>query len=241
MAAINLRIFIVLVILAPTSSSWAVEFEELVRNPDKFHNQRVTFVAMANVGGDRFYLYRPPEPSSMPEYGREIYGVLHVEGPIYDRFNNKWVQVTGIVDANYRGLFSENACSLKIERVRPAGNIQSSNTSNCDGSCIEIQFSQLLKDPAAYQHKRVCVTGFAHVFGDAFAIYESVKAAAKRDFAEGIFVAQKFDGPDYNQYNMRWIKITGTVEMGERGWANYPCGILVERVKPASPGNTENE
>jgi len=216
-------------------TGWAVEFEEVIKNPSKFHNKRVSLVAMADVGGDRFYLYRPPKPESPGDDGRVIYGILSREGPVYDRFDNKWVEVTGIIDANYRGLVSENSCGLIIERVRPVEKIQSSQVNCSDHSCLETQFSQLLKDPRAYEHKCICVTGFAHVLGDAFVIYESEKAAAKPDFTKGIFITQKFDAPDYNHYNKRWIKVTGIVDMNERGFADYPCGIIVEQVEPASP------
>jgi hypothetical protein len=231
-----MKLLAVLLLLGSSVSSWAVDFEDVIKNPAEFHNKRVTLVAMADVGGDRFYLYRPPKPEwSIAGRGREIYVLLPVEGPVYDRFDNKWVKITGIIDANYRGLGSDNACGLRVERVRPVEKIQRSQM-NCSGrSCLEVRFSQLLKDPKTYEQKCVCVTGFAHVLGDAFVIYESKKAAAKRDFAKGVFITQKFDAPDYNRYNNRWIKVTGIVDMNERGSADYPCGIIVERVEPASP------
>jgi hypothetical protein len=242
MSFINVRVLPVLILLGLSVTSRAVDFEEVIRNPSKFHDKRVTLVAMADVGGDRFYLYRPPKPEwSIAGRGREIYGVLSVEGPIYDRFDDKWIEVTGIIDANYRGLASDNACSLIIEQVRPAGKIQGPELNRCGGACLETQFPQLLKHPRTFEHGCVCVTGFAHVLGDAFVIYESEKAAAKRDIPKGIFVKQKSNEPNYNRYNNRWIKITGTVEMNERGWANYPCGIIVERVEPVSARNTGND
>ncbi len=233
--AVNVKIFSILLSCGLVGSACATDSEQVIRNPKAFHDKRVTLVAMAEVGGDRFYLYLPPKPQSPGDDRRVIYGELSREGPIYDRFNNKWVEVTGIIDAGYRGLVSENACGLIIERVRPVGKIQRQDMKNCDGSGLETQFSRLLKNPRTYEQRCVCVTGFAHVVGDAFVIYESEKAAAKPDFPKGIFVAQKFDGLDYNRYDKRWIKITGIVDMNERGFADYPCGIIVERVEAARP------
>jgi hypothetical protein len=102
---------------------------------------------------------------------------------------------------------------------------------------LEIKFSQLLDNPKSYEHKCVCVTGFAHVRGDAFAIYDSEKAAGGRDpdYAKGIFISPGSDTADYDRYNKRWIKIRGVVDMKDRGFADYPCGIIVERVEPTSP------
>ena len=237
-AFISLKaLILILLLLGPSVPSWAVGFEDVIKNPSKFHDKRVTLRAMAEVGGDRFYLFRPLKPRSLGEDGRVIYGVLRTEAPVYDRFTSKWVEVTGIIDANYRGLVSENACSLIIERVRPIGRIEKPKLSYAGASCLEIKFSQLLESSKSYEHKCVCVTGFAHVHGDAFAIYESEKVAQGRDhpdYKKGIFVSPASDR-DYDRYNKRWIKIRGAVDMNQRGFADYPCGIVVDRVEPASP------
>jgi hypothetical protein len=85
------------------------------------------------------------------------------------------------------------------------------------------------------------VTGFAHARGDAFVIYESEKASggpdsysSTRDFTKGIFVSQRVsDTTNYDRYNNHWMKIKGVVDMGQRGFADYPCGIIVEKVEPS--------
>ena len=233
-----------LLFLGLSATTGAVEFQDVIKNPSKFRNKRVTLVAMAEVGGDRFYLYWPPKPKLPGDDRRVIYGLLRAEEPVYDKFNNKWVKVTGTVDTDYRGLVSENACSLDIERVRLARGVEKPKLS-CRGSpCVKIKFSQLLNNPKSYEHKCVCVTGFAHVRCDAFAIYESDKAAVGRsyptgerypDYEKGIFVSPASNTADYDRYNKRWIKIRGVVDMEQRGFADYPCGIIVERVEPASP------
>ncbi len=224
---------ILLVLFGLSATSWAVDFEEVIKNPSKFDKKRVTLVAMADVGGDRFYLYQPPKPVwSIAGRGREIYGILRTEAPVYDRFNDRWVEVTGIVDASYRGLGSDNACGLIIDRVRPVREAPAPEITTCNGSYAETRFSEVLSDPNAFEHKCVSLTGFAHVIGDAFVIYESEKAAAKPDFKKGIFVAQRLNAPDYDQFNKRWIKISGVVDMTERGSADYPSGIILERVEP---------
>jgi hypothetical protein len=226
-------------------TGWAADFDEVIRNPEKFHNKRVTLVAMVTGGAvERFYLYQPPEPKVSGADSRVIYGLISGESPFYERYNGKRVRVTGVIDANYRGLAAENACSLHIERVRLADKVEKPKVSCGSAACLEINFSQLLKNPKSYEHKCVCVTGFAHVRGDAFAIYESDKAAVGRsyptgerypDYEKGIFVSPASDTADYDRSNTRWIKIRGVVDMKQRGFADYPCGIIVERVEPASP------
>jgi len=76
------------------------------------------------------------------------------------------------------------------------------------------------------------------VRGDAFVIYESEKAAEGRDhpdFTKGVFVSQAIDTADYDRYNKHWIKIRGVVDLNQRGFADYPAGIVAEDVRPASP------
>jgi hypothetical protein len=220
-------------------SAFGADFNEIIRNPEKFHNKRVTLVAMVTGGAvERFYLYQPPEPKVPGVDARVIYGLISGESPLYERYDEKRVRVTGVIDANYRGLAAENACGLRIERVRLADKAEKPRLSCGSDSCLEVKFSQLLKDPKSYEHKCVCITGFAHVRGDAFAIYESKKAAEGRDhpdYEKGIFVSPVSDTADYDRYNKRWIKIRGVVDMDQRGFADYPCGIIVERVEAASP------
>jgi hypothetical protein len=113
---LNLKILTILLLLGVRVTSWAVEFEQMIKKPSKFHNKRVTLVAMVEGGAvERFYLYQPPEPKSPKDDAREIYGIISTQSPLYERYNKKWVRVTGVIDAEYRGLFAENACSLHIE------------------------------------------------------------------------------------------------------------------------------
>lgn len=232
---INLPVTAFLVLLVLPLTSWATNLEDVIRTPAKFHNKRVTLVAMAEVGGDRFYLYQPPKPESLGDNDRVIYGILSREGPVYDRFNNEWVEVTGTIDASYRGLVSENACSLVIERVRPLKKIQMSKANCSDHSCTPTELSRLLENPRRYEHKCVCVTGFAHVQGDAFVVYENEETASKPDFAKGVFITQNIDTPDYDHYNKQWVKLVGVVNMNQRGFADYPCGITLEKVESGTP------
>src|SRR5437016_5745582 len=115
-----------LVLLAQWSlTTLGADFNEIIRNPEKFHNKRVTFVAMVEGGAvERFYLYQPPKPKSRADDAREIYGLISGESPLYERYNGKRIRVTGVIDANYRGLFAENACGLVIERVRPMDKVE---------------------------------------------------------------------------------------------------------------------
>lgn len=99
----------------------AADFNQVIHNPRAFHNKLVTVIALADVEGDRFYLYHPPKPGPQ-EFGREIFVAMSVEGPRYDRFNDQWVEVTGVIDANRHGV-AFDPCVLFVERVRPARQI----------------------------------------------------------------------------------------------------------------------
>lgn len=223
-------------------TTFGADFNEIVRNPEKFHNKRVTVVA--KVQGEavqRFYLYRPP--TSPNDTSRQVYGIISRESPLYEEYSNKWVRVTGVVDASFRGLLADSACSLIIERVRPMPKARKPELS-CGGvPCDEVKVSRLLKAPKTYQGKCVWVTGFAHVRGDAFVIYESEKASggpdpdsSTRDFKKGIFVSQRpSDTTNYDRYNNTWIKIKGVVDLSQRGFADYPAGVVVDDVQSASP------
>lgn len=215
------------------------DFNEIIHNPEKFDGRRVTIAAMATVGGDRFYLYQFPEPKLLGADPRVIYGSLSAEGPDYDRYNHKEVVVTGIVDARYRGLAGENACSLRIERVRLASGRDKAAVICRDRACIETTFSQLLRDPTNYRHRCICISGFAHVRGDAFVLYEDEKATKNAHLARtrAIFVSHPSDLVDYNRYNRRWVKIKGTVDLEQRGFTAYPAGIIAEQVEAARSSN----
>ncbi|MGH9552171.1 MAG: hypothetical protein ACRD3W_22480 [Terriglobales bacterium] len=232
---LNTKLLTLLVLADLALTTVGADFSEIIRNPEKFDKKRVTLVAMARVGGDRFYLYQPPEPELPRDDARVIYGQLLPEGPYYKQFDHKLVRVTGVVDSDYRGLTDTNACSLIIERVRPARRVEKPKVSYGDGPCLEVNFSQLLKDPKSYERKCICVTGLAHVRGDAFVIYESEKAAGGGYSArtKAIFVSPASDTADYDRYNKRWVKVTGTVDMNQRGFADLPCGIIAERVELA--------
>ena len=225
-------------------TSRGADFDDIIHHPEKFNGKRVTVVALGMIGGDRFYLYQPPEPQSLGDDHRVIYGLLLRVGPYYEAvLTKKRLKVTGVIDARYRGLVSTTACGLLIERVRPVGKVKEARLSPDLGSCADVKFSQILRDPKSYEHKCVCVTGFAHVSGDAFVIYESEKASGGRDpdsstpdFKKGIFISQReSDTTNYDHYNNQWIKIKGVVDLKQRGFADYPAGIIVEEVRRSSP------
>jgi hypothetical protein len=220
-------------------TAFGADFNEIIRDPKKFHNKRVTVVANVTGGAvERFYLYQAPKPKVPGVDARVIYGLISGESPLYERYDGKRVRVTGIIDATQGGLFAQNACGLYIERVRPMDKIEKPKSS-CGGlACSEITWSNLLKNPKSYEHKCVCIIGFAHVRGDAFAIYESEKAADEKDhpdYEKGIFVSPASATADYDRYNKQWIKIKGIVDLEQRGFADYPAGIIAEQVELSSP------
>ena len=113
-------ILTVFVLLASKLTIFGATFKEVILHPEKFDKKRVTIVAMARIGGDRFYLYQSPEPKLLGDDPRVIYGLFFPETPYYGAYDHKKVRVTGVVDISYRGLVGGNACSLIIERVRLA-------------------------------------------------------------------------------------------------------------------------
>lgn len=98
-----------------------------------------------------------------------------------------------------------------------------------------VEFKSLLSSPRSFHHRNISLVGFAHAFGDAFAVYETEDAAAKRDVSRGVFVRQPADGPDYDRFDNQWIRISGVIDANEHGNGWFPCGITVERVQQVKP------
>jgi hypothetical protein len=107
----------VAILAAVSAGAPPSEFDQVISNPRAYHHREVSLIGMADVGGDRFILYHPPKATVASDFSREIYLALQIEGPNYDRFNHKWVEVSGIIDADGHGL-ADYACELIVHRVR---------------------------------------------------------------------------------------------------------------------------
>lgn len=96
------------------------QFQHVVSNPRAYHDKRVRIVAMADVMGDRFALYRPPPAKTAADLKREIFVALRYNPRItsYDRYDKRLVEVTGVIDATRHGPFGGYACEIVADRIR---------------------------------------------------------------------------------------------------------------------------
>jgi hypothetical protein len=61
----GLKLATVILLIQWSLTTFGADFNEIIRNPEKFHNKRVTLVGIVTGGAvERFYLYQPPEPKS---------------------------------------------------------------------------------------------------------------------------------------------------------------------------------
>jgi len=87
------------------------------------------------------------------------------------------------------------------------------------------ELSDVLRNPAAYDHREVALTGVARVEGASFVLYEDVTAASKLDGSKGIYVKQQRNGQDYDRFDRQWVRVTGIVDGAKQS-------ISVKDVKP---------
>jgi hypothetical protein len=92
------------------------EFQRLLKNPKMFNGERVTLVGLAEIGGSEFFLY--PDVQSAKRGENAIFVDAHIlnENP-YEKFNNHWLKITGIVDVGIRPPLGVGECSIVLERL----------------------------------------------------------------------------------------------------------------------------
>lgn len=94
-------------------------------------------------------------------------------------------------------------------------------------------FKELARNPAAYHHHRVTVTGVARVEGLTFELYANPADAGSYAHADkAISISQNVEGPRYDKYDNRWVKVVGVVDAKRHGMWGYPCIIFLESVQP---------
>ena len=119
------RYLSVLSLLVVATSS-AAEFKQLLDDPVAYHHRRVTINGVARVEGLTFELYaRPSDANLYAPADRALSISQNVNGPRHDKFDNRWVKVTGIVDAKRHGMWGYR-CVIFLENVQllrrpPAG------------------------------------------------------------------------------------------------------------------------
>jgi hypothetical protein len=109
------KIAVFLVSLASTSAIPGSIFEKLLADPQLFDGKRVILVGIASVGGSGIYLYRNEHEAQ--NVGVTVLIAWNRNSTDYSKLNNRWVKVTGIVDAKRHGAFNSYPCEISPERL----------------------------------------------------------------------------------------------------------------------------
>jgi hypothetical protein len=104
-------------LLTHSASAASSDFERLLKNPAEFDDRRVTLIGVAEIGGDEFFLY--PNGDARRLGDPAVFVARDPKGPMYGRFNNHWVRVTGIVNAHAHGPLGSEPCEIRLLRIEP--------------------------------------------------------------------------------------------------------------------------
>jgi hypothetical protein len=91
-------------------------FERVIENPRPYHRKRVTLCGVASVQGSEFELRSLHNTSQLPDASQVIKVVWRDVAANFDRFNEKPVVVTGMIDVNQRGLWNYR-CGIWLEQI----------------------------------------------------------------------------------------------------------------------------
>jgi hypothetical protein len=95
-----------------------------------------------------------------------------------------------------------------------------------------VPFGDILKNPARLDGQSVSVVGLAHVTSNRFYLVQDVKAAARSDPAQAIFISVVGKEANDTKYDNRWVKIYGIVNARFHGdLENFPCGIVLKKIE----------
>ena len=96
----------------------AVEFKTLTRNAIAYHGQKVTVKGVARVQGLSFHLYGNASDARRFASGeRAIVVSQNSEGPRYDRYDNRWIEISGTVDAHQRSAWGY-PCVVFLDAIK---------------------------------------------------------------------------------------------------------------------------
>ena len=99
---------------------------------------------------------------------------------------------------------------------------------------LERQFADVVKNPPAYQAKRVRLVAIADVMGDHFALYLPPAAKTADDLKRQIFVALRYDPRirSYDQYGGHRVEVTGVIDANRHGpFGGYACEIVAHHIR----------
>src|SRR5437588_6446165 len=91
-------------------------FERVIENPSRYHHKRVTIYGRAKVQGSGFELRSLHNTSRLPDESQVIHVVWRDIAANYDRFNDRPVVITGVIDTRQRGLWGYR-CGIWLERI----------------------------------------------------------------------------------------------------------------------------
>ena len=110
-----------LLALSCGASAAQLKVVQVAKNPRVYHHQKVSVIGVAFVQGKSFVLFQDPgsakeyagPPKSLPVMPRD-------DAPTYenDKYNDCWVEITAIVDADRHGRWNF-PCELLLEKVEP--------------------------------------------------------------------------------------------------------------------------
>lgn len=90
-------------------------FERVIENPRRYHHKRVTLCGVATVQGSGFVLRSLHNTSRLPDESQVI-TVGWRGNANYDRFNDRPVTITGVIDADEHGHWYYR-CGILLERI----------------------------------------------------------------------------------------------------------------------------
>src|SRR5436305_8233156 len=101
-------------------------------------------------------------------------------------------------------------------------------------SAREIPLRLLLSQPQRFHHQRVTTRGFAVVSGESFELYPDTRSAARYNVHYALCVGQRISGRRHDQFNRRWITVSGIIDAHAHCMWGNPCELLLDRVTAAT-------
>jgi hypothetical protein len=95
-----------------------------------------------------------------------------------------------------------------------------------------LDVAELVANPRQFQGQRVTVEGVARVQGLSFQLYRNAGEAKKYGPEDkAVEVSTRIKGPRYDQYDNRWVQVTGRLADASSASAYYGCTIFLDQVK----------
>jgi len=111
-------------------------------------------------------------------------------------------------------------------------------------NATEVQFDELLKDPARFNRQQVTVKGLFEVEGDDNYLWRDVRARQHLDWKHWIHVYPDLRLPPYpgtnmspdSSANLHWVKVTGVVDTSVHGRVGDEAFGLLQKKVEVLPG-----